>query len=157
MFFFPYFYYDKETTTEVGQVGETLKLLCIFPGAIGDFILTLPVFKSLKHKLGPNSLELWVNRINLQLAKNISFIDRAVALSDTGIDRYPTPKIFFQLIQQFDQVISWFGTTNIDFVQSVKRVYKQVKFLPFLPDRPNQHLTDFRTIQLETIFGKLSN
>lgn len=102
-------------------------------------------------------MELWVNRINLQLAKNISFIDRAVALSDTGIDRYPTPKIFFQLIQQFDQVISWFGTTNIDFVQSVKRVYKQVKFLPFLPDRPNQHLTDFRTLQLETIFGKLSN
>jgi len=115
------------------------------------------VFKSLKYKLDPDLFELWVDRVNLQLAKHITFADRAVALSDTGIDRYPTPEIFFQLIQQFDQVLSWFGTANIDFVQSVKKVHKQVKFLPFLPDRPNQHLTDFRRMQLETIFGELSN
>ena len=157
MFFTPFLYHYKGTTQKVVRVGRYLKLLCIFPGAIGDFILSLPVFKSLKYKVNPDLFELWVDRVNLQLAHHVTFTDKAVALSDTGIDRYPTPNVFFQRIQQFDRVLSWFGTSNIDFVQSVKKVHKQVNFLSFLPDKYNQHLTDFRTGQLENIFGKLND
>ena len=86
-----------------------MKLLVILPGAIGDFILTLPSVAWLKRKLSPDWLEIWAERVNIPLAASSGYADRALALADTGLDRWPTPESVIDHLKQFDRVVSWRG------------------------------------------------
>jgi len=132
-----------------------LRLLCIVPGAIGDFILILPAIAWLRSHLRPVWLELWVSRVNLQLAQRLSYVDWAVALTDTGIDKYPIAENCLNRMKTFERIISWWGTGNSDFVDRIKRAHNLIDFLPALPENSTKHVTEFRRIQLEGLFGLL--
>lgn len=115
----------------------------------------LPAIFWLRSHLKPAWLELWVSRVNLQLAQRLSYVDCAVALTDTGIDKYPIAESCLNRMKTFERIISWWGTGNSDFVDRIKRVHSPVDFLPALPENSTEHVTEFRRAQLERLFGFL--
>ena len=136
---------------------RALRLLLVIPGAIGDFVLTLPAVAWLQSRFKPAWLELWVARVNLELAQSPTYVDQAVALEDTGIESYPTAERCLQRMQTFDRVLSWWGSANPDFVDRVKSIHDRAVFLRALPQDSGLHLTEFRRVQLNRIFECLED
>jgi ADP-heptose:LPS heptosyltransferase len=130
-----------------------MKLLLILPGAIGDFILTLPSVAWLKRKLRPIWLELWTERLNLPLATSPGYADQASALADTGLDRWPTPETVFTRLKQFDRVISWRGAAFQEWNEEMRRRVPGMDFLPGFPPSLELHAMDFRRRQVESLCG----
>lgn len=130
-----------------------MQLLSIIPGAIGDFVLTLPAVAWLQSHLRPARLELWVARGNLALARSLGYVDAAEALQDTGIESYPPRRECLRRMRTFDGIISWWGTGNPEFVDRIRTIHPRVDFLRALPREPGLHMIEFRRDQLNRIFG----
>jgi len=130
-----------------------MKLLVILPGAIGDFILTLPSVAWLKQKLSPSWLEVWTERVNLPLANSSGYADRVLALADTGLDRWPTPETVIGRLKQFDRVLSWRGAAHQEWREEMCRQLPLIDFLPGFPASLELHAMDFRRRQLESLLG----
>jgi heptosyltransferase-3 len=130
-----------------------MKLLLILPGAIGDFILTLPSVAWLRRKLRPAWLEIWAERLNLPLATSRGYADQASALADTGLDSWPTPQTVFARLEQFDRVISWRGAAFQEWNEEMHRRVPHMEFLPGFPPSLDIHAMDFRRRQVEFYFG----
>jgi ADP-heptose:LPS heptosyltransferase len=126
-----------------------MRLLWIQPGAIGDFIVALPGMTWVKQNLKPEWFEVWAERVNLSLAQAPGYADHAKALADTGIDRYPLPERLFERLNDFDQVLSWWGAGAAVVVHRHPSSY----FLKALPPGSSFHVLDFKRSQLETLFG----
>jgi heptosyltransferase III len=97
-----------------GRVNATHKSLFIRPGAIGDFVVSLP---ALQHLRTPYT-EVWCAEQNVPLAR---FADRAVSIGAAGLNRIgvlPADDVFERL-RAFDDIFSWYGTANDDFRQAV--------------------------------------
>ena len=129
-----------------------MRLLSIIPGAIGDFVLTLPAVAWLRSRLRPDWLELWVSRVNLPLARSLGYADGALALQDTGIESYPPAQRCLRRMQTFDRILSWWGSGNPEFVDRVRAIHPQVDFLRALPREADLHMVEFRRAQLNRIF-----
>jgi heptosyltransferase-3 len=127
----------------------SMRLLWIQPGAIGDFIVSLPGMAWVKQKLKPEWFEVWAERVNVPLVQAPAYADHAVALADTGIDRYPQAEAFFKRLKEFDQVLSWWGTGAAAVTQRHPKSY----FLRALPPDTSSHVLDFKRSQLATLFG----
>lgn len=130
-----------------------MRLLLVLPGAIGDFIVTSPSIVWLRHRLRPAWIEIWAERANLSLAESFGLADKAVALSDTGYDRWPIPQTVLQRLQSFDMVISWRGAANREWTDEICRRCGNIHFLQALPKNALMHAMDFRRVQLESLFG----
>lgn len=130
-----------------------MRLLSIIPGAIGDFVLTLPAVAWLQSHLHPDRLELWVARVNLPLARSLGCSDTAMALQDTGIESYPPRQACLRRMRTFDRIISWWGSGNPEFVDRIRAIHPGVDFLRALPREPGLHMIEFRRAQLNRIFG----
>lgn len=130
-----------------------MHLLSIIPGAIGDFVLTLPAVAWLQSHLRPDRMELWVARGNLPLARSLGYVDSAEALQDTGIESYPPRRECLRRMQAFDRIVSWWGSGNPDFVERIRAIHPRVDFLRALPRQAGLHMIQFRRAQLEGIFG----
>jgi heptosyltransferase-2 len=130
-----------------------MKLLVILPGAIGDFILTLPSIRWLKQRLSLSCLEIWTERIVVPLAASSGFADRAHALADTGLDRWPTPESVIDRLKQADRVLSWRGAGHKEWRQEMCRRLPAIDFLSGFPSSPEAHAMDFRRHQVESLFG----
>ena len=130
-----------------------MRLLSIIPGAIGDFVLTLPAVAWLQSHLRPDRLELWVARANLPLAQSLGYADSAEALPDTGIESYPLGQGCLQRMRTFDRIVSWWGSGNPEFVDRIRAIHPRVDFLRALPRRSGRHMIEFRRAQLNRIFG----
>src|SRR5215471_5496892 len=130
-----------------------MKLLIILPGAIGDFILTLPSIAWLKQRLKPGFLEIWTERFPLPLATTVGYADRAVALADTGLDRWPTPETVIDRLRQFDKVLSWRGAGHEEWRRDMCRELRHIDFLSGFPSALEVHAMDFRRHQVESLFG----
>ena len=130
-----------------------MKLLVILPGAIGDFILTLPSIAWLKQRLKPSLLEIWTERATLPLATTVGYADRAVALADTGLDRWPTPETVIDRLKQFDKVLSWRGAGHEEWRREMCRELPHIHFLSGFPSTLEVHAMDFRRQQVESLFG----
>jgi heptosyltransferase-3 len=130
-----------------------MKLLVILPGAIGDFILTLPSVAWLKQNLSPSWLEIWTERVNVPLAASQGCADRALALADTGLDHWPTPETVIDRLKQFDRVLSWRGAGHQEWREEMCRRLPLIDFLPAFPTSPELHAMDFRRYQVESLFG----
>ena len=130
-----------------------MRLLSIIPGAIGDFVLTLPAVAWLRSRLRPDWLELWVSRVNLPLARSLGYADAALALQDTGIESYPPAQGCLRRMQTFDRILSWWGSGNPEFVDRVRAIHPRVDFLRALPREADLHMVEFRRTQLNRIFG----
>ena len=130
-----------------------MHLLSIIPGAIGDFVLTLPAVAWLQSHLRPDRMELWVARRNLPLARSLGYADTAQALQDTGIESYPPRQECLRRMRTFDRIISWWGSGNPEFVDHIRAIHPRVDFLGALPRESGLHMIEFRRAQLERIFG----
>ncbi len=130
-----------------------MHLLSIIPGAIGDFVLTLPAVAWLQARLRPERMELWVARGNLPLARSLGYVDSAEALQDTGIESYPPRQECLRRMRTFDRIISWWGSGNPQFVDRIRATHPRVDFLRALPRRSGLHMIEFRRDQLNSLFG----
>jgi heptosyltransferase III len=105
-----------------------LRRLLIRPGAIGDFIVSLPALESLR----AGYTELWCAGQNVPLAR---FADRAQSIVASGLDRLgllPADDVVERL-RGFDSVISWYGTNRPEFRELVGELRLPFQFLPALP------------------------
>jgi ADP-heptose:LPS heptosyltransferase len=119
----------------------TCRRLIIRPGAIGDFILTLPAMESLK----AGYTEVWAASQNLPLAR---FADRARSIVSTGLDMLelaPNEQLMQQL-RGFDSIISWYGTNRPEFRASVKDLPFEF-FTAIPPGDCARHAADFFAAQ----------
>lgn len=91
------------------------KRLLIRPGAIGDFIVSLPALESLRTPY----TEVWCAGQNVPLAR---FADKAQSIVSAGLDRVgllPADDVFARM-REFDSIISWYGANNSDFRECVR-------------------------------------
>ncbi|MDQ6677146.1 MAG: glycosyltransferase family 9 protein [Acidobacteriota bacterium] len=120
-----------------------MKRLIIRPGAIGDFIVSLPALQSLR----ADYTEVWCPSALCALAP---FADRAISLAASGIDRVgltDAPEAIDRL-RSFDDIQSWYGTNRPDFRSFVRGLGLPVQFHRALPAAAIQHAADFYLAQV---------
>lgn len=118
-----------------------IRRLLIRPGAIGDFIVSLPALESLR----ADFTEVWCAGQNVPLA---GFADAAQSIVAAGLDRLgllPSEDVVERL-RGFDSIISWYGASNPEFRHLVEKLELPFRFLPTLPDG-SRHAVDFYNAQ----------
>jgi heptosyltransferase-3 len=127
-----------------------LRRLLIRPGAIGDFILSLPALESLR----ADTTEVWCANQNVPLAR---FADSAQSIVASGLDRLgflPADDVIERL-RRFDSVISWYGSARPEFQDLVGRLGLPFHFLPALPSGDG-HAIEFYNEQARQFGAKPS-
>ncbi|MEX2261306.1 MAG: glycosyltransferase family 9 protein [Bryobacteraceae bacterium] len=108
--------------------------LLIRPGAIGDFIVSLPALEHLAQ--GCEYVEVWAAAQNLPLAR---FAHRTASIVSSGLDALePDP----ERLRPFDEIYSWYGAARDDFRDWASRHSLPFRFFPALPDG-SCHAVDF--------------
>ena len=119
--------------------------LFIRPGAIGDFVLSLPAVRLLKSR--GEYLEVWCAAQNVPLAARAA--DRAAAISATGLDLLAIPDVAppeatVRTLAGFDDVVSCYGAGRPEFRDAVNALGLPFRFLPALPAASGPvHAADF--------------
>src|SRR5437016_7519066 len=98
-----------------------MRRLVIRPGAIGDFVVSLPALECLK----TDYLEVWTHRRAVPLVR---FADRARAIDSTGIELTGITHGPPEELADFDEVVSWYGTNRAEFRDAVRGL--PFRFLP---------------------------
>ncbi len=114
-----------------------IRRLLIRPGAIGDFIVSLPALESLR----TGYTEVWCAGPNVALAR---FADHARSIASVGLDRLgivPADDVIERL-RSFDSIMSWYGTNRPDFRELTTELALPIQFFPALPDG-SCHAVDF--------------
>jgi heptosyltransferase III len=117
-----------------------LRRLLIRPGAIGDFVLSLPALESLRAAY----TEVWASERNLPLAR---FADRVRSIAAVGLDLVGLPEVqpparLIEELSGFDSIVSWYGTNRPEFRQAVAGLPFQ--FLQAVPEPDSGlHAADF--------------
>ncbi len=126
-----------------------MRRLIIRPGAIGDFVVSLPALECLRD----GYLEVWAASANVPLAR---FADLARSIASTGLDLLgitaPPPRLLDEL-QSFDSIVSWYGSNRAEFREAVAALGLPCTFFPALPDRPGMHAVDFYLEQVQSLAG----
>ncbi|MFN7997322.1 MAG: glycosyltransferase family 9 protein [Bryobacteraceae bacterium] len=125
-----------------------MRRLLIRPGAIGDFIVSLPALECLR----ADYLEVWTSAANVPLAR---FADRARSIASTGLDLLeltgPTP-VLLSTLRGFDSIVSWYGASRAEFRDSVRQLGLPFQFLPALPAaNAGIHAVDFYLRQVRSL------
>jgi len=116
---------------------DLIRRLLIRPGAIGDFIVSMPAMESLR----ADYTEVWCAEQNVALAR---FADRAISIGQSGLDRLgvlPAHDVVERL-RGFDSIISWYGSARGEF----ERLGLPAVILPALPSG-GRHAVDFYNAQ----------
>jgi ADP-heptose:LPS heptosyltransferase len=112
--------------------------LLIRPGALGDFVVSLPALETLR---APYT-EVWTETPNLPLVR---FADQVRALSATGLSRIGIPgqdtAPVLQQLRSFDEIVTWYGSNRPEFRQAVAGL--PFRFLPALPPDDALPAVDF--------------
>jgi hypothetical protein len=125
----------------VNKVGMGSRRLLIRPGAIGDFIVSLPALEFLRGEF----TEVWTTETNLPL---IRFADAKRTIISAGLDRLgvlPADDVVERL-RGFDTIVSWYGTNRPEFRQLVTELGLPFHFLPALPC--GMHAVDYYCAQV---------
>jgi len=119
------------------------KRLLIRPGAIGDFIVSLPALEALARP--GDFTEVWCAEQNVPLSR---FADRARSIGSSGLDRLGITHAddVVDRLKQFDEIISWYGENRPDFRELVAEMGLPFRFLRALPDS-SCHAMDFYAAQ----------
>lgn len=116
-----------------------MRRLIIRPGAIGDFIVSLPAMEHLR----ADYTEIWTATQNVPLAR---FADCARSISSVGLDRLgvlPADDVIARF-GEFDSIVSWYGTNRPEFRELVSSYGLPFEFLAALPASGSQmHAVDF--------------
>ena len=135
-----------------GHCGSARRLL-IRPGAIGDFLLSLPALECLR----AGYTEVWAASRNLSLAR---FASRARSIPATGLDLLGLPGVappagLIGELRTFDSIVSWYGSARPEFRQAVLDLGLPFEFLPALPETGCPlHASDFYMQQAAAIAGR---
>jgi heptosyltransferase-3 len=115
------------------------KRLIIRPGAIGDFIVSLPALEALARP--GDFTEVWCAEQNMPLA---GFADRAQSIGSSGLDRLGITHAddVVERLRKFDEIISWYGENRPEFREFVSEIGLPFRFLRALPDG-GCHAADF--------------
>jgi ADP-heptose:LPS heptosyltransferase len=117
-----------------------MRRLVIRPGAIGDFIVSLPALESLK----TGYLEVWTHRRTVPLVR---FADRVRPIDSTGLDLTGITQDPPAELVGFDDIVCWYGANRPDFRDAVRDL--PFRFFPALPvEGCGMHATDFYLHQL---------
>lgn len=125
-----------------------MRRLVIRPGAIGDFIVSLPALECLRAEY----YEVWAGAAHVPLVR---FADRVCAISSTGLDLLgigePRPELL-QTLRGFDSIVSWYGSNRSDFRELIQRLDLPFTFFPALPpEGAGVHAADFYLEQVRTL------
>jgi ADP-heptose:LPS heptosyltransferase len=123
-----------------------LKRLIIRPGAIGDFIVSIPAIECLRDTcLRAAYLEVWTAPANVPLAARIA--QRARSIPSTGLDllELTGPDAhMLETLRGFDSIVSWYGAGRPEFREAVAALRLPVQFLAALPPEGcGMHAADF--------------
>lgn len=125
-----------------------MRRLVIRPGALGDFIVSLPALECLR----TSYLEVWTAAAHLPL---VQFADRVRSIASTGLDLVAVtepPASLWEQLSAFDSIVSWYGSNRPEFREAVSHL--PFTFFPALPPRgttPKQHAADFYLAQVRTL------
>lgn len=125
-----------------------LRRLIIRPGAIGDFVLSLPALECLR----TSYTEVWARSEVLPLVR---WADRVCAIASTGLDLVGVPGVeppeqLWERLRGFDSIVSWYGAGRQEFRQAMAGL--PVTFFPALPPPDGTvHATDFFLRQARTV------
>src|SRR5208282_3548631 len=119
--------------------------LLIRPGAIGDFIVSLP---ALEHAAAVAHSEIWTTETNLPLVR---FLSAKRSIISSGLDRLgllPASDVLARL-RPFDSIVSWYGTNRPEFRQLVADAGLPFEFHPALPpEGAGVHVVDHYCAQV---------
>ena len=117
-----------------------MRRLIIRPGAIGDFVVSLPALECLK----TDYLEVWTHRRTVPLVR---FADRVRAIDATGIELTGITQGPPAGLEGFDDIVSWYGANRPEFREAVRGLpFRFFHALP--PDGAGMHATDFYLSQV---------
>jgi ADP-heptose:LPS heptosyltransferase len=125
-----------------------MRRLVIRPGAIGDFILSLPAMECLR----TGYLEVWTSTANAPLVR---FADTVRPIATTGLDLLgisDPPARLIDALRSFDSIVSWYGANRPEFralVQSLDLPFTFFRALP--PENATTHATDFYLDQMNAL------
>jgi heptosyltransferase-3 len=123
--------------------------LIIRPGAIGDFIVSLP---ALLHCRAPYT-EVWTTQANLPLA---GFADSRKSIVGAGLDRVGIIDAgeVVEYLLGFDSIVSWYGANRPEFRQFVEDAGLAFEFHSALPSSgAGLHAVDYYCSQVGAEMG----
>ena len=124
-----------------------MRRLAIRPGAIGDFIVSLPALECLR----ADYLEVWTAPANVPLVR----FARARSIRDTGLDLLGVaepPGRLLEDLRSFDSIVSWYGAGRPEFRALVAQLGLPFTFFPALPAAgEGRHAADFYLDQVGSI------
>jgi lipopolysaccharide heptosyltransferase III len=123
----------------------SIRRLLIRPGAIGDFIVSLPAMESLRC----DYTEVWCAGPNVPLARFADFAQSIVASGLDGLGLLPSWHVVERL-RGFDSIISWYGAGRREFRDLVGELGLPFKFLLALPAGPG-HAVEFYNRQARAL------
>src|SRR4051812_18274090 len=125
-----------------------MRRLIIRPGAIGDFILSLPALQCLR----ADYLEVWTNERTVPL---VQLSDRVRSISSTGLDLLAVtepPRFLLESLRGFDSIVSWYGSNREEFRDLVHSLGLPFTFFPALPaEGSTLHAADFYLDQVSSL------
>lgn len=126
---------------EIRCGGVSIRRLLIRPGAIGDFILSLPALES----LAADYTEVWCAEQNVALVR---FADRARSIGSAGLDRLGllNDADVIERLRGFDEIVSWYGSGRPEFRELVRSLKLPFRFFDALP-AAGRHAVDFYNSQ----------
>ncbi len=120
----------------------------IRPGAIGDFIVSLPALESLRS----DYLEVWVPARSVPLVR---FADRVRSIASTGLDLLgvvDAPAGLIEELRRFDSIVSWYGANRVEFRELIHALKLPCVFFPALPpEGATIHVSDFYLHQVRDL------
>jgi hypothetical protein len=125
-----------------------MRRLVIRPGALGDFILSLPALEC----LAADTLEIWAASRHLPLVR---FADCVRSIASTGLDLLgvtePPPGLVEEL-RGFDSIVSWYGCNRPEFREIARSLELPITFFPALPAKDSEvHAADFYLVQVRSL------
>src|SRR3954466_15681387 len=118
--------------------------LIIRPGAIGDFIVSVPALQHLQ----ASYTEVWTSETNLPLVR---FGDRKCSIVSAGLDRLGilAAEDVLARLRTFDSTVSWYGAKRPDFRECIAGYGLPFEFHPALPPAGSKvHAVDYYSAQV---------
>jgi len=132
-------------------MGSIQRRLIIRPGAIGDFIVSLPALAHLR----ASYTEVWTTETNLPLVR---FADAKRSIISAGLDRLGiiAADDVLERLRHFDSIVSWYGANRPDFRTLVEQAGLPFEFHQALPPAgAGMHAVDYYSAQVGAVPGAI--
>lgn len=135
-----------------------VRRLAIRPGAIGDFIVSLPALECLVPPSADDWLEIWTATAHVPL---VGFASRVRGIASTGLDLLGVGEPPARLLEElagFDSIVSWYGSNRPEFRALVDSLGLPFTFFPALPSTAcDVAATDFYLRQVGALTDRQSD